>query len=189
MRRISVAFPLLLALLLGLAATGLAPARAQDDATPAAEEEEGFPLPEGVSVAFLAYAPATDLPGVGELALFRFTFEPGAAFPLDPNDPSTALVVTEEGEVTIELDAAVTVVRAPEEGQFPTEFEEIAAGEAFTLAAGDSAVVPGNVEGEARNDGEEEAVLLVSNITPSSEGAGGATPEATPDEGGAVPAE
>ena len=182
MRRRSLAFPLLLALLLGLVATGLAPARAQDDATPAAEDE-GAPFPEGVSVEFLAFGTATDLPGVGELALFRFTFEPGAAFPLDPNDPATALVVTEEGELTIEIDAAVTVVRAPEEGQFPTEFEEIAAGEGLTLAEGDSVVVPGNVEGEVRNDGDEEAVLLISNIAPSERESGDSADQAAGDAG------
>ena len=180
MRRLSVAFPLLLALLLGLA-----PAARAQDATPAAEEE-GFPLPEGVSGAFLAYAPATDLPGVGELALFRLTFEPGAAYPLDPNDPSTALVVVEQGELTFELDAAVTVVRAPEEGQFPTDYEEVAAGEGFTLAEGDSTLVPGNVAGEARNDGDGEAVLLISNVAPSGGGVSAAGNAATPAAGNDV---
>ncbi len=175
MRRLSVAFPLLLALLLGLAAGGLAPARAQDNATPTAEDEDF--LPEGVSLEFLAVGTATDLPGVGELVLFRLRFEPGSAFPLTPDDAGTALVLAEEGELTIEIDAAVTVVRAPEEGQFPTEFEEVAAGEAFTLAVGDSTVVPGRVTGEVRNDGDEEAVLLISNIDPA-QGEAGATPTA-----------
>ena len=188
MRRLSVAFPLLLALLLSLVATSLAPARAQDAATPAAEDE-GFPLPEGVSVEFLAFGFATDLPGVGEIALFRFTFEPGSAFPLDPNDPSTALVVVEEGELTFELEAAVTVVRAGEDGQFPTEFEEVTAGEELTLEVGDSLTVPGNVAGEVRNDGDEEAVLLISNIAPSEGEKDDSADEAARDldEDGATP--
>ena len=192
MRRRSVAFPLLLALLLGLVATGLAPARAQDDATPTAAEEE-FPLPEGISVEFLAFGTATDLPGVGELALFRFTFEPGAAYDLDPADPSTALVVAEEGELTFELDATVTIVRAGEPGQFPTESEEIAADEGFTLEVGDSVTVPGNVAGEVRNDGDAEGVLLISNIMPTGGEAGDTSDEAAGDAGdlgdeGATPA-
>ena len=183
MRRRSVAFPLLLALLLGLVATGLAPARAQDDATPTAAEEE-LPLPEGLSVEFLAFGSAPDLPGVGDLALFRFTFEPGAAFPLTPDDPGTALVVVEAGELTFEIeDAAVTVVRAGEEGQFPTEFEEVAAGEEVTLEVGDSTVVPGRVTGEVRNDGEEEAVLLISNIDPAQGEASDTSAEAAGDAG------
>ena len=194
MRRRSVMFPLMLALLLGLLATGLAPAvHAQDGATPAAEE---FPLPEGVSAEFLAFGTATDVPGVGELALFRLTFEPGAALPLDPNDPSTALVVVEQGELTIELDAAVTVVRAPEEGQFPTDFEEVEAGEGFTLAEGDSAVVPGNVRGEVRNDDDEEGVLLVAVVDPAvvdpsggdDVGTGEATPTGATPVAGTTPA-
>ena len=179
MRHRLFAVPLLFALLLGLVATGLSsPARAQDDATPAAEDE-GFPLPEGISVEFLAYADATGLTGVGEVALFRFVFEPDAAYELDPNDPSTALVVVEEGELSFELDADVTVVRAAEDGQFPTEFEEVAADEEFTLAVGDSTLVPGGVTGEVRNDGDEEAVLLISNIVP----AGDESEEAAEDEG------
>jgi len=95
-------------------------------------------------------------------------------------------VVAEQGELTFEIDAAVTVVRAGEEGQFPTEFEEVAAGESFTLEVGDSTVVPGRVTGEVRNAGDEEAVLLISNIDPA-QGEGETADDTSDEAAGATP--
>lgn len=186
MRRVASVFPFLIVLLLGLLVAGPSAATlAQDDATPAAEED--FQLPEGVSFETLGYGTAENLPPTGDILLFRLRLEPGASFPVDP-DPSPGLVAIEEGSVTTSLDAPIAVLRAAGEGTpFPVETEQVEAGTEVTLEAGDSAVVQGGVSGEIRNDGDEEAVLLLAIVT-QVEGAGGATPEASP-EGGAVPAE
>lgn len=197
MRRVPSILLLSFALLLGLLAAGLSPlARAQDDATPAtgdAEEvvelpEEDVEFPEGVTFEALGYGTAENLPPTGDILLFRVRLEPGAVFPIDP-DPAPGLVLVEDGGVTITVDGPVTVLRAAGEGTpFPTETEQVEADEEFTLEAGDSAAVQGGLTGEIVNEADGEAVLLVAIVT-QVEGNGGATPEATPGEGGAVPAE
>jgi hypothetical protein len=58
------------------------------------------------------------------------------------------------------------------EGTSP--FEEVAANTEFQLEAGDSVLIPANVGGEARNDGDQPVSLLVANVGPP-EGPG-ATP-------------
>ena len=184
MRRVSFVSPLLFVLLIGLLAVGRSPvAWAQDDATPAAEED--FELPEGVTFEALGYGTAEDLPPTGDILLFRVRLEPGATFPVEP-DPAPGLAVVEEGSVTVSLDAPVTVLRKAGEGTpFPTETEQAEADTEVTLDAGDSAVVQGGVAGEIVNGGDEEAVLLLAIVT-QVEGADGATPvaaDATPDEG------
>jgi quercetin dioxygenase-like cupin family protein len=50
--------------------------------------------------------------------------------------------------------------------------EAVAAGEAFELAAGDSAVFPAGVGGEVRNEGDERATILVADVSPTEEEVG-----------------
>ena len=52
-------------------------------------------------------------------------------------------------------------------GDYVMPAEEMAAGEVVTLEAGDSAHIPGNIEGSIRNDGAEPAVALGFLISPS----------------------
>ena len=179
MRRFSVLVPLFAILLAGLVvAAGRLPAVAQqqdaDNAgTPAAEDF----IPEGVTFEALGFGSAEALQEApGEVALFRIGVEPGAFFPIDPGDPALALVYLENGTVTINVDAPIMVLRAAGEGTpFPEEQEEMPAGTEFTLQAGDSAIFPPRVGGEARNEGSEQVSLLVASVGPGLD-AGAATP-------------
>jgi hypothetical protein len=59
----------------------------------------------------------------------------------------------------------MTVARAATAGTpVPTEPEAVAANTEFTLRDGDSALFPGAMAGEVRNDGAEEATAWVVDI-------------------------
>ncbi len=183
MRRLPVLGLLVVAVLLGaLALAGLRPAVAQDATPPPGEGEFA---PEGVTFEPLGFGTAEELPAApADLALFRVGLDPGATFPVEEDDPSAALVYVEAGAFTFRVEGPIRVTRAAtlaafatpgavEEGAVPAP-EEIPAGTEFTLEAGDSAVFPPNVPGEARNDGAERAVALVAIVAPPEAG----TPEA-----------
>ena len=158
--------------LVGLAVGAGLPAGAiAQEGTPPPDEE--FELPEGVSFDALGYGAAAALPAApADLALFRFGFEPGAGFPLDA-EASLALVYVEAGVLTFAMEGTITVLRAAGAGTpFPMQTETFAAGEAFALAAGDSAVFPAGVGGEVRNEGDERATILVADVSPTEEEAG-----------------
>ena len=189
MRRPSALLSLLAVLLVGLAlgARFGAGALAQEG-TPPPEEEE-FDLPEGVTFEFVGFGAAAELPSPAELGLFRFRLEPGAVFDFDDADPGVALAVVEDGEITVAVEAEMSVLRAPGAGTpFPVEQETFAAGEEFEMAAGDSAVFPALTAGELRNDGDEEAVVLVSEVFPAEgeDGEAAGTPGAADAGGGAA---
>ena len=176
---------LLAALALLLALGGLAAPLAAQEATPPAEEE--FP-PEGVGFFPLGFGTAEELPAApADLVLVRFTLEPGASIPADAGDPSAALVYVEAGALTVRVDAPVRVTRAAviaafatpgAEPEGPPMPEEVAAGTAFTLAAGDSVVLPPNVAAELRNDGQERVVGLAAIVAPPEMGGEAGTPAA-----------
>jgi len=180
MRRITVLVSVLAVMLLG----GLSVATATQEGTPPAEEE--FEL-EGVAFEPLGFGTTEELPAVpADLVLIRFTIDPDAGFPIEADDPTVALISVESGALTLQIEAPLQVVRAAtiaafatpeavEEGAIP-EPEEVAAGTEVTLEAGDSVVIPPNVAGEIRNDGDEPAVGLVALVTPPEEE--GATPAA-----------
>lgn len=166
-------FPLVLVLLLGLAAVGAGAVRAQE-ATPAAGEMSM----EGLTFTLLGTASEVTLPSPADLQVARAGFAPGAGFPLVPTDATSVMVVVESGEVTARVvEQAWTISRgaalqqamatpgaAPE---MAGVMEEVAMGEEATLQAGDVAYVPGNVSGEVRNAGQEPAAALVFLIGPS----------------------
>lgn len=175
-------FPLVLVLLLGLVAVGAGAVRAQE-ATPAAGEMSM----EGLTFTLLGTASEVTLPSPADLEVARAGFAPGAGFPLVPTDATSAMVVVEAGEITARVvEQAWTISRgaalqqamaSPDtEPDLPGVIEEIAAGEEATLQAGDVAYVPGNVSGEVRNAGQEDASALVFLIAPS----GMTMDEATP---------
>ena len=186
MRRVSPLVPLVAVVLLGLvvAARPAAHAAVQEGTPPAGEELEGITFEP------LGFGIAEELPAApADLLLARVTFDPGAGFPIEADDPSVGLAYVESGALTVRLEAPVRVVRAAtiaafatpgaaEEGAVP-EPEEVAAGTEFTLEAGDSVVFPPNVAGEVRNDGQERAVALVALIAPP-EGEAGTPAAATP---------
>ncbi len=179
MRRVTVLVSVLVVMLLG----GLSVATAAQEGTPPAEEF----APEGVTFEPLGFGTAEELPAApADLVLARVTFEPEAGFPIEEDDPTVALVYVESGAFTLQFEAPLQVFRAATIETFATpgaveedagpEAEEVEAGTEVTLEAGDSVVVPANVGGEVRNDGEEPAVVLVAFIAPLEEG--GATPAA-----------
>ena len=161
MRRASV---LLLAavVLLGTVLVGEAALVAAQDSTPPAGQVE---VGEGVAVEFLGLGETETLPpSPAYIQLFRIIIKPGGSFAI-PEYPSTALASVESGTVTLSVDASITVLHVPEDGQLdPDDQKVFPANEAFTLEEGDSALFPPNVEGEARNDGEEDTSILVANI-------------------------
>ena len=171
----------LIVVLLSFAVAGPAGALTQEG-TPPPEEE--FELPEGVSFEALGYGAVAELPAApAELSLFRFGFEPGAGFDLD-EEASVAFVYVEAGVLTFTMEGPMTVLRAAGAGTpFPVETETFAAGEAFELAAGDSAVFPAGVAGEVRNEGDEPVSVLSADVGPTQGQVGtpdAATPEASP---------
>ena len=74
-------------------------------------------------------------------------------FPILAADPSSGMCLVEAGTITIQAEAPVSVTRGATLG------EAIPAGEAGMLEAGDAAYIPGSINGEIRNDGDEPAVL------------------------------
>ena len=177
-------FPLLAVLLAALVVPALlAGGAVAQDATPPAEEF----APEGVTFEPIGFGVAEELPAApADLVIIRFTIDPGAGFPLDPEDPSVALAYVQSGALSVRADAPLRVTRAAtiaafatpgavEEGAVP-EPEEVAAGNEFMLEAGDSVVFPPNVEGEVRNDGQVPVVALAAIVAPPEEAAGTPTP-------------
>jgi quercetin dioxygenase-like cupin family protein len=131
----------------------------------------------------LGFAPSITVSSPSDLVLIRFRLESGAVLPSDPGDPSVALLVVETGEITIEVDGPVTVTRggafntgvatAEAGGVFAVATEAVPAGEAVTLRVGDAAVIPANLSGELRNDGQEAASGLAAIVAPPEAGVEG----------------
>ena len=180
MRRMTVVLSVVAVLLLGGWAVTVQPGVIAQDATPAGDE---FELPEGITFEPLGYGIAETLPAApGDFILFRFGIEPGVTFDFEANDPSVSLAYVESGSATFNFDAPATILRAAAEGTpFPEATEDVTAGTDFTLEVGDSVVVPPNVTGGVRNDGDEPVSLLVASIAPLPEGmAEGESAEGTP---------
>lgn len=147
-------------------------ARAQD-ATPAADQEAEMPE-EATFRALAAGSIEVLAPSTANVVLGRLTLAPGASIPFDPADPSAILVYAASGALTFRVEAPMTVARAG--AGTPVPPEEIAANTEFTLLDGDSALFPGAVVGEVRNDGDEEATAWVVDIVHLTEGAATPTP-------------
>ena len=175
MRRLSVVL-LSIVFLVGSLLLGGGHLVAAQDATPVTGDEEA--PPEGVTFEFLGGGSTDVLPSApAEVFLARVTLAPGASFPSEADDPALALVVIEAGAITFNFEVPITVLH-PVGNEEPTaeDFEEMPAGQDFTMEVGDSALFPASVAGEVRNDGTEDAVLLAAIIEPNGEE--GATPVA-----------
>jgi hypothetical protein len=151
------------AVIVVLAGLALGPASGAiaQEGSPVADDEG---LPEGVSFEILSVGSVDAFPELpADLQLYRVGFAPGASIVLSP-DPALSLVYAEAGTITMVVDGDVTVIRSPgPEG--PEAVESFAAGEAFTLEATDSVLIPLTaLGGEVRNEGTEEASLLVVNL-------------------------
>lgn len=145
-----LALVLIVALLIGRAAPVLA------------QEEE---LPEGVTLDVIASGVAEGVPETADqLVLFRLTLEPGAVFPIVPEQGSVALAEVERGVLTSAVDGTMQVARADAE---PGEEEAISGGETISLESGDSALYAPNLTGDIRNEGSEDVSLLIMEAAPS----------------------
>lgn len=160
-------------MMLGLAASSWSSTatRAQE-ASPAAgdtTEEMGSFDPVG-------FAQGVALPDPADIFVVRLGLGPGESFPLEASDPSAGMLVVESGAFTFKADAPLTVTRgagllealmaAEESGDMSSVNEMVAAGQEVTVEAGDTVFVPGSIEGEVRNDGQERAVGLVFLVGP-----------------------
>jgi hypothetical protein len=161
---------------LGLIAISPDPGAIAQEATPAAED---MAPEEGITFELVGFAVGVDLPSLADLSVSRVGLEPGTGFPIADTDPTTGVLVVESGTFTVQVEGEFTVNRgagmgealatADVTGDLSGAIETIAAGEVVTLDAGDTAYIPGSINGEIRNDGEERAVGLAFLIHPSGE--------------------
>jgi hypothetical protein len=157
MRRSLAAIPVL-ALLLAAGPAGYSGAARQS--TPAAGEATAAALPEGVVAEALVTTHLADLPPApAELRLIRLRLAPGATVPTDPANPSLKVVYVERGELSVRVDAPVTVYRGPE---LATQLARIEAGLGSRLDAGQGFVFPPFTAGELRNAGTGRVLVLTT---------------------------
>ena len=182
MRRFSALVSIVTMLLLGILVLHAQPVAIAQEATPSSDME-----PEGASFEPLGFAQGVTMPSPADVIVARFRLDAGASFPFDPNDPTNTMVLVEAGTFTIRVDeiawmvtrgAALSAAMAtPEgEGDMAGVMEEVAMGEETTLAAGDAAYLPGSINGEVRNEGQEVAEALLFVVGPP-EAMLSATPE------------
>ena len=153
--------------LLGVVALGGQPAAIAQDATPAADES----MQEGVTYEPVTFALGVGLASPADPFVARIGIDPGMGFPILAADPSSGMCRVEAGTITIQAETPVSVTRGATLG------EGIPAGEAGMLEVGDAAYIPGSINGEIRNDGDEPAVCLAFVAGPSM----GMMAEATPE--------
>ena len=147
---------------------------AAQDATPAAEQAAG--TPDAATFRALAAGSIEVLaPSTANLVLGRISLAPGATLPFDPADPSAILIYMATGELTFRVDVPMTVARGTASAT-PTPPEAVAADTEFTLRDGDSALFPGAMGGEVRNDDTDEATAWVVDIVHLTEAAATPTP-------------
>ncbi len=180
MRRVTILVSVLVVMLLG----GLSVATAAQEGTPPADGGEL----EGVTFEPLGFGTPEEVPAVpADFALTRIVIDPGAGFARP--EVVMALLYVESGALTLQMDAPLQVTRAATIEALTTgaaevpEPEEVEAGTEVTLEAGDSVVIPPNVAGEIRNDGDEPVVYLAAFVAPFE-----VAPIEELEEGGATPA-
>jgi quercetin dioxygenase-like cupin family protein len=143
------------------------------EATPAAQVSA-----EGITYLPLGYLPAVPMADSVDTEIARGTLEPGAGFPFTADDPASAMLIMESGELTATVeDASWTISRGaavsavvtgtPAASGTTEVVEIIGAGEAATFSAGDVAYIPGNATGEMHNSGNEQAVTLLITYFPA----------------------
>lgn len=152
---------LLASLILGSVATAVS---AQDE------------MPEGVTLDVFANGIATEVPEeADQILLIELTMMAGAELPLEPDAQTVSLVAVREGELTGKLDMPLQIGRADAE---PGQTEEAAAGDEFTLSAGDSALVPAGAVGEfSSGDDLVSALMLVAAPFRSDDGNADVVPD------------
>ena len=181
MRQFRVILSIVVVVLLGTLALRAQPVVVAQEGTPSADMAM-----EGTTFEPVSFAFGVELASPSDLVVARIGLDPGAGFPVEESDPSVGILLVESGTFTVQVEGPVSVTRgaglgeaiavAESTGDFSAAAEAIAEGEAVTLEAGDAAYIPGNINGEIRNDGQERAVGLGFLVVPS----GGMMTEATP---------
>jgi hypothetical protein len=169
-RLISTTMVLLLSLLVG--GWSQSDTLAQEASPPAGED-----MGTGVTFEFLGAAGGVQVPNPADLVAVRFGVDAGSVLPLDERDPTGGLLVVETGSLTVTVEEIWWLTRAEglddrlaaaeASGDFATVTEEVSAGEETTLEEGDVAWIPGSVNGEIRNSGEERAEGFIFLVGPS----------------------
>lgn len=144
------------------------------DATPpggAMGPPDSFEIAPGVVATDMVFAE-------GEAPVsYRLSFEAGVVYTVEPSG-NLELGYLEFGSLVFTFDAAVVTGQV---GDLEAGGDVVPAGTEVTLEAGQFLVLQPGVSGEARNDGNEPAVLSVAGLTPGGGAAPMATPEATPE--------
>ena len=172
MRRFSVLLTIVAVALLGIGVLHAQPVAIAQEATPTAEE-----MMQGITFELIGFAQGVTVPSPIDLTAARVSLEPGARFPFAATDPEGAFLVVESGAFTIRVEemawtitrgAALSAAMATPEAaaDLSGAMDEVAMGEEGTLEAGDSAYIPGGVNGEVRNDGQVPAEALVFLVSP-----------------------
>ncbi len=182
MRRIPILSSVIAVALLGLIGVSVQSRVVAQESTPAAEDM----MPSGMGYEELAFASGVEVPSPADVSVSRISLAPGTGFPIEESDPTSGMLVVESGTFTVTASAEMSVSRgagldsamatAMAGGQYAPGVETIAIGEEATLEAGDAAWIPGNINGEIRNDGSETAVGLAFLISPQGSMMAGATP-------------
>jgi hypothetical protein len=163
MRRLFPLLALVVVLMLGVARSPFALTVHAQDATPSGgpPQEE-----EGVTFTPLGFAAGITLPSPADLIAVRFDLESGAVSVFDDTDPTGGMLIVDSGALTIRVDeqdwtisrgAALQQAMSGSGEDMSGIFEAVAMGDEGTLEVGDVAFIPGSVNGEVRNDGQEPA--------------------------------
>lgn len=152
-------------LLVTLLAGGLATAvSAQDE------------MPKGVSLVVFANGIAAEVPQeADQILLVKLTMSAEARLPFAPEAHTVSLLAVREGELHGKLDTSIELGRANAE---PGQTEEAAAGTDFTLATGDSAMIPADAAGEITpGPAGATALALMAAPTAADDGVASVAPE------------
>jgi quercetin dioxygenase-like cupin family protein len=116
-------------------------------------------MPEGVSLEVFANGIAPEVPqSADQILLIELSMDAGSKLPLEPDAQMVSLVAVREGELGGKLDVPVEIGR---HDAAPGQTEQAAAGTEFSLAAGDSALIPAGAVGEITTGDESASALLL----------------------------
>jgi quercetin dioxygenase-like cupin family protein len=160
MRRFAILMSAVGIMLIGLLAGGLTSTGQAQQSTPAAGGGTG------VTTELLGRFPSELAPGQA-LALLRITFAPGGSV-APHSHPGETVFHLASGTLQFTLhEGEAQLVRAVDgapAAATPTAAEAMTVGDEITLSAGDTIYYDAAVVQSERNDGDEDAVVLASNL-------------------------
>jgi hypothetical protein len=166
MRRIIAALAVAALITVTLIGVATSPHRALgQQASPSPGEQ----APPGISFQFIAYGLLPqNMEPQNALSMFRISFKPGAGFPVDKTDPTTALVSVEKGTLTVMVDTDITVLSGVGMNGEMTQqnLKTMPAGQKFTMTVGDSALFPAYSAGTVSNEGTDDVTVLAAQLEP-----------------------